>query len=133
MSPANSIKKGHSAYNLFKNLLDPQSVTTLNATIQKSDIKSVIYSENATINIEEHAPYNRLFRPRDFSFIRYVIKSIDNEFFMIDKSIEQDMLLPRKNMVRGSLCNKVRVSQNIHQIMLVMDLNFQNKGSSDQQ
>ena len=48
--------------------------------------------------------YNRLYRARDFVFIRHVF-SVGNKVYMIDKSIEYGNIPPFLTIVRGSLCN----------------------------
>ncbi len=48
-------------------------------------------------------PYNRLYRARDFVFIRHVF-SEGNKLYMIDKSIENTNYPPFMTIVRGTLC-----------------------------
>jgi hypothetical protein len=75
MGPFGSAQKELSREKLLKRLLDPQYAGSINRNIQRLEIKAVIFSENCTINVEEHFPYNKLFRPREFSYLRHLIKN----------------------------------------------------------
>lgn len=44
--------------------------------------------------------YNKLYRPRDFVFLRHVFKTNDHTY-IIDKSIENISLPPFTTIVRG--------------------------------
>lgn len=88
----------------------------------------MIYSENCTINVEEHQPYNRLFRPREFTYIRHLVKNSRDEYFIIDRSIEQNMLQKKPKIVRGSLFIVTKISQDHHHLLLTVDLTINHKG-----
>jgi hypothetical protein len=101
--------------------------------MHRLEIKSVIYSENSSINLEEHQPYNRLFRPREFAYLRHVVRDSLGQLFLIDRSISQPMLPPRPHCVRGELFNVLRMSQNEQQVMLVIDMTLQHTAMTPQQ
>lgn len=47
--------------------------------------------------------YNRLYRCRDFIFLKHVFKT-HNNIYIIDKSIENLSVPPFTTIVRGNLC-----------------------------
>ena len=72
-------------------------------------------------------PYNRLYRSRDFVFLRHVFRD-HNTHFMIDKSIENINYPPFTTIVRGfmTILWSVRKLQNSTQ--LIADIEVQNEG-----
>ncbi len=51
---------------------------------------------------QKNIPYNRLYRSRDFVFVRHIF-SKDNKFYIVDKSVEDNNVPPFTTIVRGEL------------------------------
>lgn len=65
-------------------------------------------------------PYNRLYRGRDFVFIRHVFNN-RNKVYMIDKSVENPNYPPFLTIVRGVLCNVFGIIEKKDVIELIAD------------
>jgi hypothetical protein len=66
-------------------------------------------------------PFNRLYRARDFIFIRHVFKS-GNQVYMIDKSIENSNYPPFMTLVRGQLCIVYGIFERGEKYELIVDV-----------
>ena len=62
----------------------------------------MISSENSAIMYQKNKAFNKLYRCRDYVFLRHVFK-LKNGLFIIDKSIENANIPPFTTMVRGQL------------------------------
>ena len=72
--------------------------------------------------------YNRLYRPRDFVFLRHVFKTSDNTLLMVDKSIDNINYPPFTTIVRGDLLIVWAVKSVEENTVLVGDLFIDNQG-----
>ena len=72
--------------------------------------------------------YNRLYRPRDFVFLRHVFKTGDNTLYMVDKSIENINYPPFTTIVRGNLLVVWAAKQSRDHTTLIGDLVLNNQG-----
>ena len=64
--------------------------------------------------------YNRLYRARDFVFIRHAFR-VGDTVYMVDKSIEYANYPPFLTIVRGSLCNVYGIFERSDRIELIVD------------
>lgn len=79
-------KKVFSKEKIISLITNPSGLISLNENIQEVQIKTYISSENSAIMYQVNNAYNRLYRPRDFVFIRHVFNDAD-KLYMIDKSV----------------------------------------------
>ena len=49
-------------------------------------IKSILRSENVAVIYQKHKPMSKIYRARDFVFMRHVFK-MNGNLYMVDKSI----------------------------------------------
>lgn len=66
-------------------------------------------------------PFNRLYRSRDFVFIRHLFKS-KGIIYMIDKSIENTNYPPFLTIVRGKLCIVYAIIEKSDTFELMMEI-----------
>lgn len=81
-------------------LSKPETSHIYNDNIESSQLKTFIPSENSALMYQVNKAYNRLYRARDFVFIRHVFNN-NNKVYMIDKSIENANYPPFLTIVRG--------------------------------
>ena len=62
----------------------------------------LISTENTAIMYQKHKRYNQWYKERDFVYIRHVFKT-GNDYFMVDKSIENNNFMPFNSIVRGKV------------------------------
>lgn len=60
----------------------------------------MISSENSAIIYQQNKSFNKLYRPRDFVFIRHGFKSQGN-YYIVDKSIESSSVPPFITIIRA--------------------------------
>lgn len=72
-------------------------------------------------------PFTRLYRSRDFIFIRHVFRS-GNQVYMIDKSIENTNYPPFMTIVRGQLCIVYGIFERDNTYELIADVEISNEG-----
>lgn len=60
----------------------------------------MIKSENSALIYTKIKPYNRLYRARDFVYLRHVFRDSDT-YYIADKSIESINYPPFTTIVRG--------------------------------
>lgn len=105
----------------------PEAIKGANKVIEDVQIKLFISSENSAIMYQVNKAYNRLYRPRDFVFIRHMF-SDGNKLYMIDKSVENSNYPPFMTIVRGELCIVWGVLEEGSQIKLIADVLIKNEG-----
>lgn len=66
-------------------------------------------------------PFNRLYRSRDFVFIRHVFSN-GNKLYMIDKSIQNSNYPPFMTIVRGSCCIVWGIFERLNGFELIADV-----------
>ena len=101
-------------------LSKPETAQLYNDDIESAHLKTYIPSENSALLYQLNKPYNRLYRARDFVFIRHVFSSGKN-VYMIDKSIENANYPPFLTIVRGTLCNVFGLFERNDRIELIAD------------
>lgn len=73
--------------------------------------------------------FNRIYRPRDFIFIRHAFKIGSNSFYIADKSIENSNYPPFITVVRGKYeCVWSILRKEINKVKLVACMNMDNAG-----
>ena len=60
----------------------------------------MIGSENSAIVYQKNKQYNKLYRPRDFVFLRHVFANA-GDLYIIDKNLENSAYPPFITIVRG--------------------------------
>ena len=83
-------------------------------------LKTFIHSENSAVMYQLNKPYNRLYRARDFVFIRHVFSS-NEKVYMVDKSIEHVNYPPFLTIVRGNICNVYGLFERNDRVELIID------------
>jgi hypothetical protein len=73
-----------------------------NAAIEDVSIKNLIRSENTAIIYQKHKAYSKIYRPRDFVYLKHVFKK-DNNLYIVDKSLENVNYPPFITIVRGDI------------------------------
>ena len=97
-------KKKYNKEAVLSMLSKPETAQVFNENIEDVQLKTFIPSENSAVMYQLNRAYNRLYRARDFVFIRHVF-SLGKTVYMVDKSIEHANYPPFLTIVRGSLCN----------------------------
>lgn len=83
-------------------ILDCHRYRLWNEEIELADIKIRITSENSAIVYQKHKPYSKFYKARDYLYLRHVFSSND-QFYIIDKSIENSNYPPFSNIIRGTI------------------------------
>lgn len=52
---------------------------------------------------QKNKPYNKLYRSRDFVFIKHVFKQENNVYYIVQKSVEDIGIPPFTTIVRGEI------------------------------
>ena len=65
-------------------------------------IKSILKSENVVVMYQKHRSISKIYRARDFVFMRHVFRK-GEDLYMVDKSIENASYPPFLTIVRGEL------------------------------
>jgi hypothetical protein len=74
-----------------------------NGTINdESKIISVIQSERSAIMYEKRKQYGLFYLPRDFVYLRHVVK-LNDAFYILDKSVEHEEMPQSIKVVRGEI------------------------------
>lgn len=81
-------------------LTDTSLIKKLNPQVEELDLKTLIKSENSALMYLKVKAYNKLYRPRDFLFLRHVFNANGN-IYIVDKSIEDLQYPPYTSIVRG--------------------------------
>ena len=89
-----------SHFEVIEALSEPEIIKLWNSEIEEIVIKTLIKSENSAMVYQKAKAFNRLYRPRDFIFLRHVFKEGET-FYMIDKSIENINYPPFTTIARG--------------------------------
>lgn len=92
-------------------------------------IKTMIASQNSALVYLVLKAYNKLYRPRDFIFIRHVFKN-NGILYMVDKSMDNINYPPFMTIVRGDLniIWGIYKNQNNSTYELIGDINIINAG-----
>jgi hypothetical protein len=88
-------------------------------------VKTLIKSENSALMYLKTRPYNKLYRARDFLFLRHAFQK-SNKTFIIDKSIDNISFPPFTTIVRGELCIVWGIVKEPNAWMLVGDIAMNN-------
>lgn len=96
-------KEKYSVESILSIISKGETLKQLNDNIQEIQLKTNIPSENSALLYMVLKPFSRLYRSRDFIFIRHVFRS-GKQVYMIDKSIENTNYPPFMTIVRGQLC-----------------------------
>ena len=78
----------------------PELMRRCNPEIDQMEIKTLIKSENSAFIYHINKAYNKMYRCRDFIYLRHIFRK-ENKLFMIDKSIENVNYPPFITIVRG--------------------------------
>lgn len=105
----------------------PEATKAVNENIQEVQVKTNIPSENSALMYQVLKPYNRLYRPRDFVFIRHVF-SQGRSLYMVDKSIENANYPPFMTIVRGQLTVVYGIFPRETGLELIADFEIVNEG-----
>ena len=108
-------------------LSKPETAGQFNENIESVQLKTFIPSENSALMYQLNKAYNRLYRPRDFVFIRHVF-SYGEKVYMVDKSIENANYPPFLTIVRGDLCNVYGIFDKNDRFELVVDFELKHEG-----
>lgn len=87
---------------LFQTLARVENYTKWNTGVEEVMIKSILKSENVAIVYQKHRAMSKIYRARDFVFMRHVFRWNGNLYFL-DKSIENASYPPFLTIVRGDL------------------------------
>lgn len=90
-------------------------------------IKNILKSENVSIVYQKNKAMSKIYRGRDFIFIRHVFK-MNNNLYIIDKSIENASYPPFLTIVRGDLQIIYSIIQNNNGHTIAADVEIQNQG-----
>lgn len=108
-------------------LSKPETAKAANNNIEDLQIKTNIPSENSALLYQVLRPFNRLYRARDFVFIRHVFRS-EKGLYMVDKSIENANYPPFITIVRGSLCIVYGLFEHQDTFQFIADAEIKNEG-----
>ncbi len=120
-------KLSYNREQILSMLSKPETSHLYNDNIESAQLKTFIHSENSALMYQVNKAYNRLYRARDFVFIRHVFNQRQT-VYMIDKSIENVNYPPFMTIVRGSLCNVFGIFDRKDNIELIADIEIQNEG-----
>lgn len=79
-----------------------QTFKNWNTEVEEIAVKTLIASENTAIMYMKIKSYSRIYRARDFLFLRHAFRK-DNEIYVVDNSIENVNYPPFYTIVRGKL------------------------------
>lgn len=71
---------------MFANIINLQTFKVWNTEVDEVAVKTLISSENTAIVYLKIKAYSRIYRARDFIFLRHAFRK-DGDIFVIDKSI----------------------------------------------
>jgi hypothetical protein len=108
-------------------LSKPETAHIFNDNIESVQLKTFIPSENSAVMYQLNKAYNRLYRPRDFVFIRHVF-SYGEKVYMVDKSIENVNYPPFLTIIRAEFCNVYGLFEKEDRIELIADFELKNEG-----
>nr|BAJ99648.1 predicted protein [Hordeum vulgare subsp. vulgare] len=118
-------KDNHSVDQIMSMISKVETVKELNENVQEMQVKTNIPSENSALVYLVLKPFNRLYRSRDFIFIRHVFKA-GRQVYMVDKSIENTNYPPFMTIVRGQLCIVYGLFEREHEFELIADVEITN-------
>jgi hypothetical protein len=96
-----------------------------NAAIEEVSIKNLIRSENTAIIYQKHKAYSKIYRPRDFVYLRHVFKK-DNNMYVVDKSLDNANYPPFMTIVRGDITTVWGILNSKDHITVAADIQIKN-------
>lgn len=108
-------------------LIDGEMLKTANEEVEDLCLKTLIKSENSAMMYMKVKGFSRLYRPRDFVFLRHVFRD-SNRLYMVDKSIDNINYPPFTTIVRGDLLVVWCVSKGSNSVELSADITISNEG-----
>lgn len=87
---------------VIKHLCELQNYKLWNASVNESQIKLPITSENTFIMYLKLRSAYEWFKERDFLFLRHVFKMADR-YYMIDRSVDNSHFIPFQSIFRGNI------------------------------
>ena len=87
---------------LLTQICEVQNEKLWNSSINQSQIKWAISSQNAYIIYRKQKAYSEWYRERDFVFIKYLFKK-GNSHYLIERSIENTHFIPFQSIHRGNI------------------------------
>ena len=120
-------KERYNREQVLSMLSKPETAHEFNDNIESVQLKTFIPSENSAVMYQLNKAYNRLYRARDYVFIRHVF-SYGDKVYMIDKSIENANYPPFMTIVRGELCNVYGIFDRSDRLELIVDFELRHEG-----
>jgi hypothetical protein len=87
---------------VFFYITNLQTFKDWNTEVDEIVVKTLIASENTAIIYMKIKAYSRIYRARDFVFLRHAFRK-EQELYIVDKSIENVNFAPFLTIVRGKL------------------------------
>lgn len=81
---------------------EPKFALSINDNVEEQTIKTLLKSENSAIMYQTLKAYNKFYRSRDFVFVRHAFTH-NNNFYLIDKSLDNINFPPFMTLVRGEI------------------------------
>ena len=95
-------------------------------------IKTLISSENSAIIYQKNKPYSKLYRARDFVFVRHAFRK-DKDFYFADRKIQNSNIPPFMTIVRGDYSSIWGILERKEGIKIVGDINISHQGYLNEQ
>lgn len=112
---------------IFQTLTRVENYTKWNPAVEEALIKSILRTENVAILYQKHKAMNKVYRARDFVFMRHTFK-MDNNLYFLDKSIENASYPPFLTIVRGDMQIVWGIIKKEKGHLIVCDVEMQNEG-----
>ena len=87
----------------------------------------MVKSENSAVIYQKNKPFSRIYRARDFIFLRHLFR-FNDKTYIIDKSIEDSQYPPFVTIVRGHITNIWMIYERENRHHLVGYLQMLNEG-----
>jgi len=86
----------------MRHLCELQNYKLWNATINESQMKLPITSDNTFIMYMKQRAQSEWHKERDFLFLKHVFK-MSERYYMVDKSIDNSHFIPFQSINRGTI------------------------------
>jgi hypothetical protein len=113
---------------IFTAICNPEFELAYNDNIAETSVKTLVASENSAIMYMTLKPFSRIYRARDFVFIRHAFCSGKDALYIADKNIENTNFPPFITIVRGGYECVWAILRKRDKIRVIGDIYMDNKG-----
>jgi hypothetical protein len=119
----------HSAELVARHLCEVQNYKLWNGSVNESNVKLSISSDNAYLVYFKQRAYGHLYRERDFLFLRHLC-TLERAYFLVDCSVQNSHFIPFQAIQRATIHHCITKLEQLDegQARLLMEINIDHGG-----